>query len=82
MASFEQESFAGFTADDYNTMMGYEALAALLNGKVTKVTIQGVDWYVFTGDSMALLEALENEGLDLDVTYFSYLKSTWSFGGL
>ena len=23
-------SFAGFSADDYNTMMGYEALAALL----------------------------------------------------
>ena len=82
MASFEQESFVGFSAADYNTMKGYESLAALLNNNVTEVTIQGTTWYVFTGDSMALLEALEDEGLEIDVTYFNYLKSTWSLGGL
>ena len=78
------ETFVGFTGADYETLMGYQAIADYLEDKVTPITVEGVTCYIFNGSDFEFIELLEEEGLDETdyFTYFKYLKSTWNITGI
>ena len=70
--------YVGFTAEDYDALTSIDAIAAYLTGKVTKITIEGEDFYIFNGDESYLIELTEDTDIEYELRGFVYLKSTWS----
>ena len=74
------ESYAGLSGSDYEEILaaaeGNETLIDFLN------TLEPVDgFYVYLGDDMALIEALEEVGYEDRVNYYTFLGSNWEMGG-
>lgn len=74
------ENYAGLSAQDYAEILeaaeGNETLIDFLN---TLVPVDG--FYVYLGDDMALIEALEEIDYQDRVNYYTFLGSNWEMSG-
>lgn len=72
------ETYVGMTAEDYDAAIagGNETLNAWLEENLTPVA--GGAYYIFNGDEMEFIEALEPYGAADYANYFAFLGSTWS----
>ena len=80
--AFTPGDYVGFSEEDYNSLaeLDLEGLSDFL-AECSKIDIDGITFYVFSGNEFDLLEFFENNDLTYDLQYFSYIKSTWSVSG-
>ncbi len=76
------ETYVGMTAEDYNTVIdgGNATLNEWLEANMSPVA--GGAYYIYNGDEMAFIEALEPYGAADYANYFAFLGSTWSVTGM
>ena len=79
MAAFGE--YPGFSNEDYEKLT--EEILAVLGPYLTSVNIQGMTFWIFTGDWAIIDEyMMDFEELGINVEYFVYMKSTWQQGGV
>ena len=76
------ETYVGMTAEDYDAVIagGNETLNTWLEANMSPEA--GGAYYIYYGDEMAFIEALEPYGAEGYANYFAFLGSTWSVIGM
>ena len=76
------EDFYGLTEAEYNELMAtYSDSFSEWAKYFEKVTAANGTFYSFSGNEMDLLELGEDLGVDINLTYFTYILSTNSVSG-